>query len=79
MDVVDYVSEKLELTREETMNNSKVIDDELTYYWNPIRGGKNLIVNKKGDYLMAGSGVGFGRLLEEYKKGEKNKNFFTEP
>ena len=78
MDIVEYVSKKLRISREEAVKNSKVIGDGLTYYWNPVRGGLSLIVDEKGDYLAASSSVSLDNLLEEYKKGEKVKNLFTE-
>ena len=55
-----------------------MIEDGLTYYWNPTRGGVGLIINEEGDYLVAGSSVSFEKLLEEYKNGERVKNIFTE-
>ena len=78
MDIIDYVSKTLDLSREEAIKNSKVIEDGLTYYWNPERGGGSIIVNEKGDYLAAVSGVNFNQHLEDYKKGERVKNFFSQ-
>ena len=76
MGIIDYVSELLKLSKEETEKNSKKIDDNLTYYWNPIRGGISVIVDNEGNYLAAISSVNFDELLKEFKNGEKNKNFF---
>ena len=58
------------------MKNSKKVDENLTHYWNPIRGGISLIVDNEGNYLAATSSVNFDELLEEFKKGNRNKNFF---
>ena len=76
MGIIDYVSELLKLSKEETEKNSKKIDDNLTYYWNPIRGGISVIVDNEGNYLAAVSSVNFEKLLETFKNGDKNKNFF---
>jgi hypothetical protein len=76
MKIIDYVSELLKLSKEEAEKNSKKIDDNLTYYWNPIRGGISVIVDNEGNYLAAVSSVNFEELLETFKKGEKSKNFF---
>ena len=76
MEIIDYVSELLKLSKEEAEKNSKKIDDNLTYYWNPIRGGISVIVDNEGNYLTAISSVKFEKLLETFKNGDKNKNFF---
>ena len=76
MEIIDYVSELLKMSKEETKKNSKKLENNLTYYWNPERGGISLIVDNEGNYLAAASSVNFDRLLEEFKKGDRNKNFF---
>ncbi|MBR2833986.1 MAG: hypothetical protein IKE75_06180 [Bacilli bacterium] len=76
MEIIDYASELLKLSKEETQKNSKKLDDNLTYYWNPVRGGISVIVDNKGNYLTAVSNVNFDELIEEFKKGDRNKNFF---
>ena len=76
MEIIDYVSELLKMSKEETKKNSKELENNLTYYWNPERGGISLIVDNEGNYLAAASSVNFDRLLEEFKKGDRNKNFF---
>ena len=75
MDIVKCVSEVLGISESEVSNNYKVIDENLTYYWSNERGGISLIVDKEGNYLAATSSVNFERLLEEFKKGDKNKKF----
>ena len=47
MEIIDYASELLKLSKEETQKNSKKLDDNLTYYWNPVRGGISVIVEIK--------------------------------
>ena len=76
MEIIDYLSELLKMSKEETKKNSKELENNLTYYWNPERGGISLIVDNEGNYLAAASSVNFDRLLEEFKKGDRNKNFF---
>ncbi len=78
MELIDYVSALLKLSKEETEKNCKKIDENLTYYWNPVRGGISLIVDNEGNYLAATSSVNFDDLLEEFKTGNRNKNFFQE-
>ncbi len=76
MEIIDYVCELLKISKDEAIENNKKIEENLTYYWNPERGGASVIVDNEGNYLAAVSSVNFERLLEEFKKGEKNKNFF---
>ncbi len=78
MEIIDYVSKILELSKEDTLKNSKKIDNNLTYYWNPMRGGISLIVDDKGNYLAAVSCVNYDKLLKDFKNGQRNKNFFQE-
>ena len=78
MEIIDCVCELLKLSKEDALKNSKKVDDNLTYYWNPVRGGISLIVDEKGNYLAAASTVNFDDLLNEFKTGDRNKNFFQE-
>ena len=78
MDIIEHVSKLLNLSREDTLQNSKIVDENLTYYWNPARGGASVIVDKDGNYLAATSSIDFDKLLVMFKSGEKNKNFFKE-
>ena len=64
MEIIDYVCELLKITKEEAMNNSKMIEENLTYYWNSNRGGASVIVENAGNYLAAVSSVKLERLLE---------------
>lgn len=77
MNIVEQVSKILDLSVEEVVKNSKKIDDNLTYYWNPARGGVSLITDAEGNYLAATSSINFEELLEQFKNGEKNKNLFN--
>lgn len=72
---LEKVSELLKLTKEETIRNSKKIDEITTYYWNPNKGGVSVIVGENGNYLAAASSISFEKLLEEFQKGGKNRNF----
>ena len=76
MEIIDYVSQLLKLSKDETEKNIKNLNDNLMYYWNPVRGGISVIVDNEGNYLAAVSSVSFDKLLEEFKKGNNNKKFF---
>lgn len=76
--MIERISNIIKLNVEETKKYSKKIDDNLTYYWNPERGGVSLIVDNDGNYLAAVSSVNFDKLLDEFKKGTNNKNLFND-
>lgn len=70
------VSKILDMHYNEVKKNSKRIPEEnATYYYNPARGGKCVIVSDDGSYLSATSSVNFDRHLEEFKTGRRNGNF----
>ncbi len=72
------VSKLLNLTLSETVENSKKLNDTTTYYCNPIGGGISLIADVNGNYLIATSNISFEKLLEEFQKGDRNRNFDTD-
>ncbi len=70
------LEEKLNMNKNEILNNSKRIENEnATYYWNSSRGGISLIVSDDGSYLAATSSVNYDRHLEEFKNGKRNGDF----
>jgi hypothetical protein len=42
------------------------------YFWNPIRGGKSMIINRNGEKLVANSSVSFDRHLSDFISGRRN-------
>ncbi|MBQ7202171.1 hypothetical protein IJS18_02175 [Candidatus Saccharibacteria bacterium] len=76
MDLIDKIGEIVGLSREEVINNSHKIDEKLTYYCNPVRGGVQVVSDSDGNYLAATSSVGPDELIKEYKKGERVHNIF---
>ena len=73
--ILTKIAEILKTTVEEVEKNQKSLEEEhATYYWNPVRGGLAMIVDKNGDYLCATSSVNFDKLLTEFKSGHRNGN-----
>ena len=63
----------LDLSEDELKQNYKrLVEEKATYFWNPNKGGKHIIVSDNGDYLGASSSISFDKLLEEYKNGRRN-------
>ena len=69
---IDKIAELLQLSIEDLQKYKNVIDNELTYYWNPKRGGLHLILNTNGEKLEATSQISFDRLLTDFKNGKRN-------
>lgn len=58
------------------LNSKRIEEIKATYYYNPNRGGKSIIVGDDGSYLLTiSSAIYFEELLEEYKNGRRNGNF----
>ena len=72
----EKISKLLDISLLECKKFSKRIPEEnATYYYNPVRGGKSVIVSDDGSYLGATSSVNFDKHLEEFKNGRRNGNF----
>ena len=78
MDLIDKVGEMLHMSREEVEKNSEQIDENMTYFWQPERGGLSLVTDKDGNYLGATSGVNPEKLFEEFRNGRRAGNLFNE-
>ena len=78
MDIIDCIGGWLNLPKEEVTKNSKAIDENITYYWNPARGGNCLVTDKDGNYLMAKGFVTTEQIVDEYRKGRRTGNLLTE-
>lgn len=58
------------------LNSKRIEEIKATYYYNPNRDGKSIIVGDDGSYLLTvSSAIDFEKLLEEYKNGRRNGNF----
>ncbi len=58
------------------VNSKRIPDINSTYYYNPIRGGKSIIVSDDGSYLLTISSViYYEKLLKEFNAGRRNGNF----
>ena len=71
------IANLLEIPTEHVTLYALRIDDLCaTYYYNPTRGGKSIIVSDDGSYLLTNSSsIPRAELTEEYKSGKRNGNF----
>lgn len=42
------------------------------YFWNPVRGGISVIINKNGEKLGATSSVSFEKHVKAFQEGKRN-------
>ena len=69
----------MELSEEEVQKHCKEVPEINGYYfWNPVRGGNSIIINKDGEKLGATSPVNFEEHLKAFKEGERDKMSITE-
>lgn len=67
------VSKCLEMPLEEVRLNQRRIDGtNCTYYWNPARGGLQMIMSDTGEMLIATSAISFTELYTAYTAGKRN-------
>jgi len=73
---LNQIAEKLEISNDEVITNSKRYNDiNATYYYSKARGGKQVVVSDDGAYLMAGSSTNVDRIISEFKNGRRNGRF----
>ena len=53
-------------------NYKEIPEIEGYYFWNPIRGGISVIINKNGEKLAATSSVSFEKHLAAFIDGKRN-------
>lgn len=73
-DLVDLVCNKLNINKEQAIQNCKELTEIGAYYfWNTARGGLSVIIKNNGEMLFATSGVNFQKHLEEFNNGKRNE------
>lgn len=66
----------LDISKDDINANSKKLDNlKATYYFNPIRGGKCIIVSEDGSYLLATSYINYHKYLQDFRNGFRNGSF----
>ena len=68
------ISKLLECEANKVEETAKRIEEiNATYYYNPVRGGRSIIVDDDGSYLLlVSSAVSFDEFLNEFKSGRRN-------
>lgn len=77
--IIKSASYVLELPEEEVQKHCKEVPEINGYYfWNPVRGGLSVIINKDGEKLGATSSINFEEHLKAFKEGRRDKMSITE-
>ena len=72
-DILEKAATIIGVSTEEAQKYSKVIDGiNAIYFWNPVRGGKSVIIDEEGEKLAATSSVSYERHLKAFLEGKRN-------
>lgn len=52
--------------------NKPVPEIDGWYFWNPVRGGFSVLINKDGEKLAASSAVSYQKHLDAFVSGKRN-------
>ncbi len=71
--LVAMAAEVLALRVDEVRSYCKEVPEiDGFYVWNPLRGGRSMLVAKNGERLVATSAVSYQRHLNDYLAGRRN-------
>ena len=71
--IIEDVAKKLHMSVEDSKKHYKEVPEINGYYfWNPVRGGNSVIINKDRERLCATSSVSFAEHLKAFKEGKRN-------
>lgn len=72
-EIIKIASNVLGISIAEAEKNAKEIPEiEAYYFWNPVRGGLAVIVNREGEKLAATSSVSYETHLQAFIDGRRN-------
>ncbi len=71
--ILKIAEEVIKIPREECLQHYKELPEiGAFYFWNPIRGGLSVIIDKDGTKLVATSAVSFEKHVDVFKSGKRN-------
>ncbi len=69
---LEIASKVLNMSEEILKENYKILeDDNAILFWEPCRGGRNIIVAEDGSYLVGISAVDPSILLDQFRNGSR--------
>ena len=71
--MIRLAMETLDVSEEDAKTyNTAIPDIECWYFWTPARGGRAMIVNEKGERLVAPSLINYNEHVAEFRRGKRN-------
>lgn len=71
--IVEDVAKEFDMSVEDVKKYSKEVPEiDGYYFWQPVRGGIAVLINKNREKLGATSSVSFDKHLEAFKEGKRN-------
>lgn len=78
-DTINEILDVLQINDKTLKTCSKKIEElDAWYIWNPIRGGKSMIIDDFGNKLVANSFVDYKKLISDFKIGKRTFNSIKE-
>lgn len=73
MNYTEIAAKALNMPEEEIKKCTKFFPEQkLHYFWQPLRGGRAVLIGEDGSRLIAGSAVRFEEHLNQYLAGRRN-------
>jgi len=71
--ILKIASEVLKIPIEEVSKNSKPLSEiDAFYFWEPVKGGRQVIINENGEKLAAGSRLNLNDMIIAFISGKRN-------
>lgn len=71
--IIEDVAKKFNMSVEDVKKHSKEVPEiDGYYFWQPVRGGIAVLVDKNGEKLGATSSISFEKHLKAFKEGKRN-------
>ena len=71
--LIEIAALVMKISCEEAEKHYKEVPEiDAYYFWNPVRGGISVIINKNGEKLGATSSVSFEKHVKAFQAGKRN-------
>jgi len=71
--IIEDIAKKFNMSVEDVKKHSKEVPEiDGYYFWQPVRGGISVLVNKNGEKLYATSSLSFEKHLKYFMDGRQS-------